>query len=933
MKGQFSKLWLLTIAVIISVTINAFSQPNGRSSESNLRYEKNVKYVNGYRVIKGERPPIKLEKVPTNAYESGKLLIKFNPEMNKFLETPVVKADQLEYVQTGNPKFDKLNKEYGITTYKQTLNDLYSINPNSKSQNAKHKAWGFDLWYELTLDKNSDIKQAVADFNSLEEVEIAEPIYKKRRIEPVEVKRMNASKTDKSFPNDDMYGLQWGLKNSGQPILGSAGVDGVDIAAEAAWEIEKGNPSVIVSIHDGGIQYDHPDIAANMWPNIGPDGLGTNADDHGTHVGGTIAAVTNNQIGVAGIAGGDGTEKGVQLMSLDIFSGSLSTYAGYVYAADNGSSISQNSWGYQNPGVYNSPDLAGIDYFNENGGGSALSGGGIVIFAAGNDNDFGEWYPGYYSGTMAVASHTNKGTRSSFSNYGTWVDISAPGSNIGSTATNNRYVYMSGTSMACPHVSGVASLVVSKYYGEITKSQLWNAMLEGVEDIYLYNSSMKGMLGTGRTSAHKALIEASRRYFPKIQTANSTDISAFGAAIGGEILRDGGYYITAKGVVWSKTDDPTLDNCEGYTNEGGGSGVFTSTLTNLEPNTQYYARAYATNSQGTSYGKSIVFQTFSEVTFRVVDESRNPIENATIQFDGVTGNTNNEGYSLFYKQRGSFNYYINANGYEATGGKAIVGSDENSVKVILISENSTGPSIIGESYACINSEVIYHITNIPAAGNWEVEGGSVISTPNDNSVIAGWAFSIEDRIIRYRVVTDDNYFITYQKNVTVDENKIIPTTDKPSIHKKGNIPILICTTPELEYKWYKDGILIDGQTEQHFAPRNQPGSYQVQITDHRQCPNTSNATEVVTVMQSGTLSAYPNPTNGALTLDFASETLGNGIITVANSHGEVVFQKPISKAQEILSQRVNLSELPKGIYIVRISIGNEAPVTSKISIY
>jgi hypothetical protein len=385
--------------------------------------------------------------------------------------------------------------------------------------------------------------------------------------------------------------------------------------------------------------------------------------------------------------------------------------------------------------------------------------------------------------------------------------------------------------------------------------------------------------------------------------------------------------------VWSKTDDPTLDNCEGYTNEGGGSGVFTSTLTNLEPNTQYYARAYATNSQGTSYGKSIVFQTFSEVTFRVVDESRNPIENATIQFDGVTGNTNNEGYSLFYKQRGSFNYYINANGYEATGGKAIVGSVENSVKVILISENSTGPSIIGESYACINSEVIYHITNIPAAGNWEVEGGSVISTPNDNSVIAGWAFSIEDRIIRYRVVTDDNYFITYQKNVTVDENKIIPTTDKPSIHKKGNIPILICTTPELEYKWYKDGILIDGQTEQHFAPRNQPGSYQVQITDHRQCPNTSNATEVVTVMQSGTLSAYPNPTNGALTLDFASETLGNGIITVANSHGEVVFQKPISKAQEILSQRVNLSELPKGIYIVRISIGNEAPVTSKISIY
>jgi len=921
MKGQFSKLWLLTIAIILVLSTNTFSQPSERG-------EKTVKYVNGFKVVKGERPPINLDEVPESAYEQGRMLIKFSPNMNKFLESPITKANELEYIQTGNERFDKLNKKYKIAQYKQTIIDLYSVDDNSKGHKARHEAWGFDLWYELTMEKTSDIKNAVADFAALEEVEIAEPVYKKRRIEPVEIKPITTTKNSKLFPNDELYSLLWGLNNTGQDIRDIPGVEGIDINIKEAWEIEKGNPSVIVSVHDEGVQFDHPDLEANMWPNIGPDGTNTLAGDHGTHVAGTIAAVTNNEIGVSGIAGGDGSGNGIRIMSIDIFDGTMSTQAGFVYAADNGAAISQNSWGYTNPGVYSQAVHDAIDYFNMNGGGDAVTGGGIVFFAAGNDNNNGRWYPAYYSGTIAVASHDNKGIKSGFSNYGNWIDISAPGTNIASTASDNKYVWMSGTSMACPHVSGVAALVVSKYFGSISKPQLRNAILNGVEDIYKYNPSYNGSLGSGMTNANQTLHLAS---FPILETAEVETIYAT-EAIGGGIIMYEGAPLIAKGLVWGKNEDPTLEICAGFTNEGTGFDSFISTMTNLEPNTQYFVKAYVTNTFGTIYSSNIAFQTLSEITFEVVDENRNLIKDATVVLDGNPNVVDNSGQAVFYMPSNTYGYKVSADGYQSTGGTITVGSEENLVKLILLSVSSTDVSIVGETNVCINSEVIYHITDNSTTGSWEVEGGSIISNPNESSVIIGWSFSTEDWIIRYKVITEDDYTISYQKEITVDENKIIHSTDKPRIHKKGDIPILICTNPDLEYKWYKNGTLVEGETQQHFAPRNQPGSYQVQTTDHRQCPNTSSAMQVTAVMETGTIATYPNPSKGEFTIDFASKSMGSGSITVSNSHGKIVFQETFSKSEQQLSRRLNLTGLPKGIYIVRVYVDNDIPVNSKISI-
>merc|ERR1719181_1318696 len=176
---------------------------------------------------------------------------------------------------------------------------------------------------------------------------------------------------------------------------------------------------------------------------------------HGTHCAGTIAAETNNGVGVAGVAGGGGTpNSGVRIMTSVGFgkTGNSGFAEAIVYGADNGADISSNSWGYTSPGVFSESVLNAIDYANEKDK--------IVVFASGNSNSNDEYYPGFYDGTVAVAATNNGGVRAPFSNYGKYVEISGPGASVYSTlpAADGDYGYASGTSMATPHVAGVLAL-------------------------------------------------------------------------------------------------------------------------------------------------------------------------------------------------------------------------------------------------------------------------------------------------------------------------------------------------------------------------------------------------------------------------------------------------------------------------------------------
>ncbi len=235
---------------------------------------------------------------------------------------------------------------------------------------------------------------------------------------------------------------------------------------------------------------------------------------HATHVAGTVAAVNNNGLGVAGVAGGTGNNDGARIMSMQIMGGG-SIEESYIYAANNGAVISQNSWGYSNPGAFDQSVLDAIDYFIAEAGdysGSPMKG-GIVIFAAGNSAWDAEWYPGYYDNVLSVSSIGPNWEKASYTNFGTWVDIAAPGGEMGlgakngvlSTLPNEQVGYLEGTSMACPHVSGIAALVLANRTSQLTSEVLWNKLVTGVVDIDEANPGYEGKLGTGHIDAYLAI--------------------------------------------------------------------------------------------------------------------------------------------------------------------------------------------------------------------------------------------------------------------------------------------------------------------------------------------------------------------------------------------------------------------------------------------
>lgn len=472
-----------------------------------------------YKVVRGERPPVDLNKVNPDDIVSGVLKIKLADNVSRSFNDLSISTDDQGNALFGLSSVDELNKRFGA---KEIIHDFSVISAQSKHTD-RHIAWGFHLWYTIRFNETTDVISLVRHYESLPEVAIAEPEYRKALIGnappkdmPVPEKFNPAEPSAFWTPNDPRYNEQWHYHNTGQ----QNGTPDADIDLPEAWDIEKGNANVIVAIVDEGIQYNHVDLAANMWSGIGfnfyNNSPNINPGNHGTHVGGTVSAVNNNAVGVSGIAGGSSASgNGVRLMSCQVFSGWSS--GGFaqapVWAADNGAAISQNSWGYTSQGSYNQDVLDAIDYFNANGGGNAILDGGLTIFAAGNNNSDGAWYPGYYSATMAVAGTNNQDKKAWYSNFGNWVDISAPGGETNqtnprgvlSTLNGNAYGFYEGTSMACPHVSGVAALIISRNYGTMTRQEVWNTLVNTTDDHYNVNPGFIGKLGSGRLNAYNAL--------------------------------------------------------------------------------------------------------------------------------------------------------------------------------------------------------------------------------------------------------------------------------------------------------------------------------------------------------------------------------------------------------------------------------------------
>ncbi|MBL3658380.1 Ig-like domain-containing protein [Fulvivirga sediminis] len=455
------------------------------------------------------------------------LRLKLTEQAAASIEKSSLNKSSKGYVVTGFPALDALNAKSNTVSMKRVF-------AHGGKYEAKHRKYGLHLWYEISYPEssaNKSMESVRSAYERLPEVQIAEVfLEKKRSVEESSMKAAGVNTLD-TLADDPQLDLQWHYNNTGQ----TGGTAGADISLFQAWGLETGSNDVIVAVIDGGIDVDHADLEGNMWVNDGEipgngiddddngyiddingynfaDGTGQiPGDTHGTHVGGTVAAETNNGVGVAGVAGGSGADDGIRLMSCTTFG--VTTSGGFdvafIYAADNGAVIAQNSWGYTSPGNFEQSVLDAIDYFiaeagyDENGNPYGPMQGGVVIFAAGNSGSDNEWYPGYYEPVLAVAGTDHNDNQYTGSNRGDWVEVAAPAVNVYSTLPNNQYGSLTGTSMACPHVSGVAALIVSKFAGNITPQQVWSRIIETADEL----SSLPAGFGSGRLNAFNALQE------------------------------------------------------------------------------------------------------------------------------------------------------------------------------------------------------------------------------------------------------------------------------------------------------------------------------------------------------------------------------------------------------------------------------------------
>ena len=353
---------------------------------------------------------------------------------------------------------------------------------------------------------------AVKSLNQNPYVEYAEPNY---------IYRINKT------PNDPMFQNLWGLSNSGQADSASqAGTSGIDVDAVKAWDITTGSRAVIVAVIDTGGDYNHPDLADNMWINEAEAKGQAGIDDdkngyiddihgvsfvdaanpksdplddhgHGSHCSGIIGAKGDDGKGIVGV------NWNVRIMPVKFLGGDGGgTLEGAVmavdYATKMGAKIMSNSWG---GGGASQALKEAIERSNVAGA--------IFVAAAGNDssnNDSTPTYPASYGvpNILTVAAVDNRGNLASFSNFGKTVDVAAPGVNIYSSITNGQYASWSGTSMATPHVSGVVALLAS-HEPNLTNLQLKARMIATVRPL----ASIKGKVASGgMVNAFNALTNA-----------------------------------------------------------------------------------------------------------------------------------------------------------------------------------------------------------------------------------------------------------------------------------------------------------------------------------------------------------------------------------------------------------------------------------------
>lgn len=517
---------------------------------------------------------------------------------------PLPAAD--DQIFTGIPSIETLITNFEVTRIHKQFG-------GSRSPAKKSKV-DLSTFYAVRFPPKFDPQEVAAEFSLDPNVEYAQVI--------------GIHEVYPTTPNDTSFSTQWALNNTGQ----TGGTVDADVDAPEAWDLCQGSSSVILAIVDTGVDWQHPDLGGsgpdyvngNIWINQAEYSGSTGVDDdgngyiddirgwdwvdgetsyygddvdtpdnnpmdfngHGTHCAGIASAITNNSTGVAGLAWGS------KVMALRVGWSDryLGQEVGYVrmdfaaqaiiYATDNGATAINCSWGSSNSGGLKDA----VDY--------ALANGVLVVVAAGNDNSSTPDYLGSRGDCIDVAATDDEDIRASFSNYGTWVDVSAPGVSIyntyyNHTSSSHTYVSLSGTSMAAPHVVGLIGLIKA-YEPSLSATEIETAITGSTDNIDGKNPGYGGELGTGRINAYSALSSITRRAYFAYSTHAIDDSGVggdnSGSADPGEtdiqmtvtLINEGSQDATVVSATLSTTDPYiTIDNDYSdypYLDGGGGSG-------------------------------------------------------------------------------------------------------------------------------------------------------------------------------------------------------------------------------------------------------------------------------------------------------------------------------------------------------------------------
>jgi PKD repeat protein len=450
----------------------------------------------------------------------------FSPEDSP-LQEPVneSKKDVITDSRTGQ----KYAKDRVIVRFKSSKNAISSVSEEKiRMAHAKvgakvkkdFSAGGITGLQLVQLPNRTDVQSAIREYQSNPDVLYAEPDYVVSIIPDQTGSIVQDTNPEHILiiPNDGFFSELWGLHNTGQ----SGGTPDADIDAPEAWDISTGSGSVVVAVIDTGVLYTHSDLSPNIWNNTGEipdngiddDGNGyiddirgwdfvnndndpTDDNSHGTHVSGTIGATGNNTLGVAGV---NWQVKIMPLKGFDSAGNGITSaeIAAIQYANEKGAVVISNSWG---GGNYSQSLKDVIDAYP-----------GVVVCAAGNtplppepNNDIIPIYPASYDSVniISVAATESNDQLASFSHYGQMsVDLAAPGTNILSTYFDGNYAYKQGTSMATPHVSGVAALVKAVNQS-LSSAEIKTIILSTVDA----KSSLSGKVATGgRLNAYNAIL-------------------------------------------------------------------------------------------------------------------------------------------------------------------------------------------------------------------------------------------------------------------------------------------------------------------------------------------------------------------------------------------------------------------------------------------